>query len=68
MKLIHRQGNNRTYQTDKGNIEIVVCLDRNLYVRPGYYVRISYKYPDEVMATAYSSGKRAAMAAYNSMA
>lgn len=67
MQLTTRQGNNRTYTTDKGNIEIVVCTDPNLYVNPGYYIRSSMSCPNEVLSRRYSSAKRAAVAAYKSM-
>lgn len=67
MKLIKRQGNNRTYATDKGNIEVVVCTDPNLYVNTGYYIRASLSVPNEVLSRAYSTSKRAAVAAYKAM-
>lgn len=67
MKLIQRQGNNRTYTSDKGNIEVVVCTDPHLYINTGYYVRASMSEPNEVLSRAYSTGKRAAIAAYKAM-
>ncbi len=67
MKLIQRQGNNRTYTTDKGNIEVVVCTDPNLYANTGYYIRANMSVPNEVLSRAYSTGKRAAIAAYKTM-
>lgn len=67
MQLIQRQGNNRTYTSDKGNIEVVVCLDPNLYVNTGYYIRSSMSVPNEVLSRRYSTGKQAAVAAYKAM-
>ena len=67
MKLIQRNGNNRTYNTDKGNIEVVVCLDPNLYVNPGYFIRASMSVPNEVLTRRYATGKGAAMAAYKAL-
>lgn len=67
MKLIKRQGNNRIYTTDKGNIEVVICADPNLYVKTGYYIRANMSVPNEVLSRAYSTGKRAAVAAYKAM-
>ena len=65
--LINRQGNNRTYNTDKGNIEIVVCLDPNLYVNTGYYVRCDSRFPNDVLSKRFASGKQAVKAAYNAL-
>jgi hypothetical protein len=67
MQLTHRQGNNRTYTTDKGQIEVVVCLDPNLYVNTGYYIRASVPVPNSVLSRRYSTAKGAAMAAYKSL-
>jgi hypothetical protein len=67
MQLTKRQGNNRTYTTDKGNIEIVVCTDPNLYVNTGYYIRASMPIPNEVLSRVYTTGKRAAIAAYKAL-
>lgn len=67
MQLIKRQGNNRTYTSDKGLIEVVVCADRNLYVNPGYYVRASMSVPSEILSKSYRSAKDAAKACYNAM-
>lgn len=67
MQLTQRQGNNRTYTTDKGTIEIVVCTDPNLYVNTGYYIRSTMPVPAAVLSRAYSTGKRAAIAAYKAM-
>jgi hypothetical protein len=67
MQLIQRQGNNRTYASDKGNIEVVVCLDPNLYVNTGYYIRASMSVPTKVLSRTYSTGKQAAVAAYKAM-
>jgi hypothetical protein len=67
MQLTYRQGNNRTYTTDKGQIEIVACLDPNLYVNTGYYIRGSMGVPNLVLSRRYSTAKGAAMAAYKSL-
>ena len=67
MQLVKRQGNNRTYASNKGGIEIVVCTDRNLYVNPGYYIRASMPVPVEILSKPYRSAKDAAKACYNSM-
>lgn len=67
MQLIQRQGNNRTYTSNKGNIEVVVCTDPNLYVNTGYYIRASMSVPNEVLSRRYSTAKRAATAAYKAM-
>lgn len=67
MQLIQRQGNNRTYTSNKGNIEVVVCTDPNLYVNTGYYIRASMSVPNEVLSRRYNTAKRAATAAYKAM-
>jgi hypothetical protein len=67
IKLLQRSGNNRTYTSDKGNIEIVVCNDLNLYVTTGYYLRINRAYPNHIASKAYRSGKQAAVAAYKAI-
>lgn len=67
MQLVKRQGNNRTYTSNKGNIEVVVCTDRNLYVNPGYYIRASMSVPLEILSKPYRSAKDAAKDCYNSM-
>ena len=66
-RIINRSGNNRTYATDKGNIEVVLCLDPNLYVTTGYYLRIDSRIPDAVLSKRFSSGKQAVKAAYQSI-
>ena len=66
-RIINRSGNNRTYATDKGNIEVVLCLDPNLYVTTGYYLRIDSRIPDAVLSKRFSSGIRAVKAAYKSI-
>jgi hypothetical protein len=67
MKLINRSGNNRIYNTDKGNIEVVLCLDPNLYIKTGYYLRLDSRIPSEILSKRFSSGKQAVFAAYNAM-
>jgi CRISPR/Cas system CSM-associated protein Csm4 (group 5 of RAMP superfamily) len=67
IKLTQRSGFNRTYTSDKGEIEIVVCNDANLYATTGYYLRLSRAYPNHIASKAYSSGKQAAIAAYKSI-
>jgi hypothetical protein len=67
IKLINRSGNNRTYTSDKGIIEVVLCLDPNLYVTTGYYLRTTVQVPESVLSKRFSSGKNAALAAYNAM-
>ena len=67
MQLIQRQGNNRTYTSNKGNIEVVVCTDPNLYVNTGYYIRASMSVPNAVLSRRYSTANRAAIAAYKAM-
>lgn len=65
--LVNRSGNNRTYRTDKGTIEVVLCLSPNLYVNPGYYLRLDSRVPSEVLSKRFSTGIQAVKAAYNSM-
>ena len=67
MQLVKRQGNNRTYTSNKGDIEVVVCTDRNLYVNPGYYIRASMSVPNEILSKPYRSAKIAAKACYNAL-
>lgn len=66
--LIHRQGNNRTYNTDKGQFKVVVCLDPNLYVNTGYYLRCDSRIPDAILSKRFASGRQAVQAAYNAVA
>ena len=68
IKLIRRSGNNRIYATDKGNIEVVLCLDPNLYVNPGYYLRCDSRFSNNLLSKRFSNGMKAIKAAYNSLA
>jgi hypothetical protein len=67
MKLTKRTGDFRIYSSDKGNIEVKLCLNPNLYVVPGYYLTFSNSVPKEILTKRYSNGLQAAKAAYNSI-
>ena len=67
VKLINRSGNNRTYATDKGTINVLLCLDPNVYVNPGHYLCIDGRIPAEILSKRFSSGMQAVKAAYRSM-
>ena len=67
LSLEQRSGNNLTYTSDKGLIGIIRCLDSNLYVTPGYYIRTDRNYPLSVATKAYRTAGQAAQAAYKSL-
>lgn len=67
IKLIKRSGDFRIYETDKGIIEVKLCLNPNVYVNTGYYLTLSNSLPSEVLSKRFSSGKAAVKAAYNSI-
>jgi hypothetical protein len=68
IKLIRRSGDFRTYETDKGIIEVKLCLNPNIYTNPGYYLTLNNDLPREILCKRFSSGKAAVKAAYNSIA
>ena len=67
-KLIKRVGDFRMYSTDKGNVEVKLCLNPNVYTAPGYYLTINNRVPNDVLTKRYSNGLNAVKAAYNAVA
>jgi len=67
-KLIKRVGDFRIYSSNKGNIEVKLCLNPNVYVTPGYYLTINNSVPNDVLTKRYSNGLNAVKAAYNALA
>jgi len=67
-KLIKRVGDFRIYTTDKGNVEVKLCLNPNVYAAPGYYLTINNSVPNEILTKRYRNGLNAVKAAYNALA
>lgn len=68
IKLVKRSGDFRVYDTDKGSFEVKLCLNPNVYVKPGYYLTVNNDVPDEILSKRFASGLAAVKAAYNSIA
>ncbi len=67
IKLIKRVGDFRIYSTDKGVIEVKLCLSPSVYVNPGYYLTLSNSVPDEILSKRYANGMAAVKSAYNAI-
>jgi hypothetical protein len=67
-KLIKRVGDFRIYSSDKGLIEVKLCLNPNVYTAPGYYLTINNRVPSDVLNKRHSNGLGAVKAAYNALA